>query len=149
MIRRATQDDLPRLLELAAAMHAESRFRIYRFVPEKVSVLLEQAIGGQLPSVVLVAERDGAVVGGIVGLCTEQWFSDQLVAQDLAIFMEPRHRGGMAAARLIGAFVEWATEQGAVTTELGINTGVEVERTALLYGRLGLRLTAHLYVKEN
>lgn len=149
MIRRATPDDLPRLLELAALMHAESRFRVYRFVPEKVEALLAQAIEGALPGVVFVAERDQVVVGGAIGLCTEQWFSDQLVAQDLAIFMDPRHRGGMAAARLIAAFVEWAGAQGAVTTELGINTGVEVERTALLYGRLGLRLAAHLYVKEN
>jgi len=150
VIRRATVADLGRLVELARKMHAESRFRIYRFAEQKVRDMLQGLIDSPETGLVMVAvdRTTGEIVGGMAAMCVEQWFSDEKVAQDLALFVDPDKRGGIAAARLVDEFLGWAYDMGAVTAELGINTGVRVERTALLFERMGMARTAYLYVKE-
>lgn len=150
MIRRAVAADLERLVALAALMHAESRFRIFRFAPHKVRAVLQGLIDSPDGGLVLVAVDDetGEIVGAMALLCAEQWFSDELVVQDFGLFVDPKHRGGVAAVRLVAEGERWARERGARTYELGINTGVAVERTARLFERRGLIRTALLYVKE-
>lgn len=150
MIRRAVASDLEQLVELARRMHAESRFRIFRFVDAKVRNMLQGLIDSPDMALVLVAVdgQTGEVIGAIAAMCVEHWFSDQKVAQDVGLFVDPDRRGGMVAARLVKEFEAWARSMGALTGELGINTGVHVERTAALFERLGLERTAYLYVKE-
>jgi hypothetical protein len=131
-------------------MHAESRFRIYQFAEQKVRDMLAGLIGSPDTALVSVAidRNTGEIAGGIAALCVEQWFSAGKVAQDVALFVDQDKRGGIAAASLIDEFIVWAREMGAVTAELGINTGVRIERTALLFERMGLARAAYLYVKE-
>lgn len=150
MIRRAVAADLEALVVLARRMHEESRFRIYRFAQQKVRDMLQGLIDSPDTALVLVAidRNTGVVIGGIAAMCVEQWFSDQKVAQDLALFIEPERRGGLLAARLITEFMTWARSMGALTGELGVNTGVHTERTAALFERMGMARTAYLYVKE-
>ncbi len=149
MIRRALAADLERLVALAELMHAESRFRIFRFAAPKVRNVLQGLIDSPDAGLVLVAvDETSTIVGAIALLCAEQWFSDERVVQDFGLFVDPKHRGGLAAVRLVAEGERWARERGARTYELGINTGVQVERTARLFERRGLARTALLYVKE-
>lgn len=133
MIRPATIDDLPRLLALSRAMHAESRYSVLSFSHDKVLDMLMLVMQRGL---VLVAERDGQIIGGFAGVVEPHWFSDDLIATDLGLFVEPGKRGGFAAAALVGAFLEWAERRGAKMTDILINTGVRVEDTAKLFNRL-------------
>ncbi len=150
MIRRAVAADLPRLVALAQLMHAESRFRIFRFSERKTHNLFQGLIDSPDTALVLVAVDDetGEIFGALALLFTEQVFSEDCFVPDVGLFVDPAHRGGMAAARLVAEGERWARERGALTYELGINTGVAVERTARLFERRGLERTALLYVKE-
>lgn len=134
MIRAATLSDLPRLVAMGAAMHAESRYAVLGYAPEKVDAMLRMAMER---GKVLVAERDGKIIGVFAGICEEHWFSHDLIATDLALFVEPGQRGGFAAAALVDAFLAWAFGRGAVMTDILINTGVRTEATARLFDRLG------------
>jgi GNAT superfamily N-acetyltransferase len=69
----------------------------------------------------------------------EHWCSTDLVATDLALFVEAEFRGSMLAARLIVAYLRWARDIGAKLITAGVSTGVHVEQTAQLYERLGMR----------
>lgn len=146
MIRSATIDDLPAMLELGARMHLESRFRDLPYDLAKVADVLSSLIDGA--GLVLVAEMHGRVVGGIVGMVVEHWFSRVKVAQDFALFIEPEHRGSMLAVRLLARYEAWAREQGAHAVEMGINTGVHVEQTARLLELRGFSQAAVLMAKE-
>ncbi len=145
MIRQAAIADVPRLVELGAQMHAESpRFSRLAFDAEKLAAFLGSAVNA--PHVlVLVAERDDQIVGGFVGLALEHWCSRDLVATDLALFIEPRKRGGLIASRLVRAYLDWAERRGAKLIQLGITTGVATLATERLYEVLGLSRCGSIY----
>lgn len=136
-IRVATIDDLPRILVLGELLHQESpRWSRLSFNRAKAGHLIASLIM-EPHGVVFVAERDGVVVGGIAGMATPHWSSDDIVAQEVSFFMDPGARGNMMAVRLICALMAWGEKRGAKWLQAGTSTGLDPERTAGLYERLG------------
>lgn len=139
MIRPATPEDIPALLDIGEAMATESpRFSRMRFSRGKLAANLAALIGAD-HGFVVVAERDGALAGVMVAVISPHWFSDDLQASDLALYVRPEARGTLAAARLVRAYTTWARQRGALLLQAGVTTGVHTEETARLYERLGYR----------
>jgi GNAT superfamily N-acetyltransferase len=138
-LRDATLDDVPALLALGQRMHAESpRFSLIEFDSDRLQMTLEQILaapGGFL----MVGEHDSAIAGVMVALATQHWCSRDIVASEMALFVEPEFRGSMLGARLIRRYVTWARALGARLVTAGISTGVHVEETARLYEAVGMR----------
>ncbi|MEJ2895811.1 GNAT family N-acetyltransferase [Bordetella avium] len=137
MIEPAKKDDVPAMVELGRLMVEESpRWRRLRYSPERVGNTLTALI--ESPSgLVLIARRQGLVVGGIVASVGQPWLSDELVAEEHVLFMHPQYRASIIPARLIAAMVAWAKGKGCRWVEAGIASGVHPERTAGLYKTLG------------
>lgn len=136
-IRPAKETDLPRILDLGEALHEESpRWRQLSFSHSRAEAFLRMCLTDPR-GVIFVAERDGVVVGGIAGWAEQHWSSEDIVAQEISFFMAPEARGGLAATRLICALRAWAEIRGAKFLQAGTSTGLEPERTAGLYERLG------------
>jgi GNAT superfamily N-acetyltransferase len=146
MIRPAKHSDVPRLIELGTLLHATTSYSTMSFCPDKSAVFLHELINGH--GVVFVAEVRGEVVGGMAGAVTDQWFSNDLIAYDYSLFVEPSKRNGVIALRLIQAFKEWAKLKGAKQIYMGIGTGVSVEGTTRLYESQGLRNIGPLLMME-
>ena len=139
MIRSATPEDIPRLIELGRLMHAESpEFSAMQFDPERLTFSIRAAMFSPL-GFVRVADVAGLVVGGIVAMASPHYFSADFVTCDLALFVERQHRGGMTAARLIANYRDWGRALGAKKVQLGVMTGVDSEMVAGLCERLGAR----------
>lgn len=137
MIRPACASDIPRMVELGRAMHGESPvFRRLAFDAQRLAGTIGRAIDSD-SGFAFVSEHDGMVVGGFLAMVTPHWFSSDLVACDLALFIDPEYRGGMAAVRLISAYVDWAKSRGAALIQIGVMTGVNVDKTEALLHRLG------------
>lgn len=135
MIRPATPDDIPRLVELGRLLHSTSRYADQAYDDGIAGGFFEQLISGV--GVVFVAERDCVVIGGLAGGITEQWFSTELLAFDYSFFIEPGARHGITATRLVNAFTHWAKARGANRVQIGITTGINVEGTARFYRAQG------------
>ena len=146
MIRPAKHSDVPRLIELGTLLHATTSYSTMSFCPDKSAAFLHELINGQ--GVVFVAEVRGEVVGGMAGAVTDQWFSNDLIAYDYSLFVEPSKRNGVIALRLIQAFQEWAKLKGAKQIYMGIGTGVSIEGTTRLYESQGLRNIGPLLMME-
>ncbi|MNO20209.1 hypothetical protein D3C76_99580 [compost metagenome] len=146
MIRPATHDDIPRLVELGALLHGTSSYSNSSFNPQKVATLLGNLIDGQ--GVVFAAVVNGQVVGAFAGGVSEQWFSDDLLAYEYSIFIEPSKRHGVIALKLVLAFQAWAKAKGAKEIHMGITTGISVEGTSRLYRRLGFTYVGPLFKME-
>ena len=145
MVRSATIDDVPVLVALGERMHAESpRFSRLAFDAGKVQALLASAVNAP-HMLVLVAGRGSDIAGGFVGLIAEHWCSRDLIATDLALFIDPAKRGGIYASRLVRAYLDWAEIKGAKVTQLGITTGVNTLATERLYEALGLARCGSIY----
>lgn len=145
MVRDATLDDIPAMVALGAIMHAESRYSFMAYDGEKVAATLRSLISGGFAR---VHERDGEIDGGMVGYMSEAWFSRAKVAAELALFVTPGKRGGMAAWYLLSEFSAWAENQGAQEITLAITTGVKVEETGRMYQRLGFEQVGGVFKRR-
>jgi GNAT superfamily N-acetyltransferase len=149
IIRPATVDDVPRVLELSAGIFNESHYpQVCTYNPEKVAHLVSHMIATPDEYFLHLAEKDGAIIAMYAGLLTEYYFSNDRMAVDLALFVDPTKRGSLAAVRLIQAFEDWAFERGAKEICPATSTQVAPERTAQLYHLLGYEVVGNLFKKR-
>lgn len=147
MIRRATRADVPALGRLGALLlRAHYEFDPLRFMApgDQTEEGYGWFLGTQLrdpESVVLVADRGGAVVGYVyAGLEPQSWKELREACgfiHDVAV-EDPARRAGVATA-LVRAAVDWLRERGAPRVVLWT-----AERNAAaqqLFARLGFRRT--------
>ena len=147
VVRRATRADLPALGRLGAhLMRVHYTFDRKRFIapvgnPESGYA---QFLGSQLDAddvMVLVAERDGAVVGyvyaGIEPLSWKELRDAAGFVHDIVVD-ETARRAGVAGA-LMDAAVAWVREQGVANVMLW--TAAPNEGAQRLFERLGFRRT--------
>lgn len=146
MVRPATFDDIPAMVRLGRQMHGESRFRPISFSDAKLAATLAGLLTNRM--CVLVAERAGDIVGVFLGVVTEYYFSEEKLAIDLALFVEPTARGGFTGAALVRAFIGWAKGNRIQHVELGVSTGVMVDETAALFEKLGFKRQGMLFTME-
>jgi GNAT superfamily N-acetyltransferase len=144
-IRRATTEDWPALLEMGARAHEESpRFSRMLFSPRRCNALFSSVLSSPTGATFL-AERNGAVLGALVGLVSPHYMSDSLVASEIFFYVHQEYRGGRTASVLIDAYTNWAESLGAVDIALGVSSGLDVDRVAAFYEHKGFARqgTAH------
>lgn len=143
MIRNATDRDFAELIRLGMAMHEESRYARFDFDAGKLERLFVIALDRGFLKVYEGA--DGMLAGGMLAMSSEMWFGRDLQTFDLALFIEPGKRGGVAAVRLTRAYVEWAQTIGAKEIGIGTTTGVNPEMSGRLFESLGFERVGAVY----
>ncbi|MEM9436927.1 MAG: GNAT family N-acetyltransferase [Pseudomonadota bacterium] len=139
VIRAATLRDVDALVDLGRAMHAASRYAVYEYDAARAAAFARDfALDGRRTACI-VSEQDGTISGMIAGEISSLMFSSLKVATDVIFYVAPERRGSTDALRLVRALLQWAKDQGAVEASFATSTGVEVTRTARLYGRFGFR----------
>ncbi|HWU35464.1 MAG TPA: GNAT family N-acetyltransferase [Methylovorus sp.] len=141
-VRKALGSDIPTLCRLGKLYHAESQYQQLPFSAYKLSVMIATLMRND--ECVLVLEKSGQVIGGVLGVVFDHWFSTAKVAMDYCIYVLPEHRRGRSGAMLIKAYVEWAKLQGAEVIQMGISSGIKQDRTLKLYQKLGGRVVGSL-----
>ena len=145
MIRPANADDIPRLVDLGAVMHCESpRFRDFAYQPARVASMLEWLMGSPQGLVLVADQQFEGVIGGLMAMAMPHYACELVQASDLAFFVHPDYRGGTAALRLVDGYRAWAHSIGAEPS-IGVNTGVQPERTARLLAALGAEQTGTIW----
>jgi GNAT superfamily N-acetyltransferase len=145
LVRPAAHGDVGAIVAMGARMHAESAYSFLPYDAEKVRRCVLEHIAHPETLCAFVAVDGGAPVGMMGGYISEYFFCGEKIASDMVVYVEPGRRGTLAAARLIGAFREWAAARGAREICLGISTGREPARTGRFYERLGLRPVGGVY----
>lgn len=143
-IRPATEADVPYLIMLADVMLAESSFSSVPFDPEAFALTVIRLLDGQ--QFVMLAEKDGQIIGAMLGVATPFAFSYAMMAQDIALFVHPGARGRMISVRLIREFEKWAKERNCLQIRPVVSSGCEA--ACRLYGLLGYRPVGVSFVKE-
>jgi len=146
-MRRAAHLDVPRLMELGAAMHAESRYARFALSPLKVEAGFRAMIDSK-NAIVLV---DGDPVHSMfVGYASAFWWGDELESFDVLLYVSPERRGGMSALRLIRGYIAAAQSIGVSDIKIGTSTGIDSERTMRFFERMGFQnMGAGLHFTES
>lgn len=146
-IRGATMRDVDRIVQLGAAMHAESRYAIYPYDTGIAERLAVDHITDGLTRCCILSETDGTVTGMIGGQIAPMIFSPTQAAHDTIFYVDPTRRGSFDAIRLIRAFEGWAEAKGAAEITLATSTGLTVDRGAALFRRLGYAQVGSVFTK--
>lgn len=142
LVRTACSEDVPQVVELAQEMVKDTPFSEVKKEKIEQIITIPRAIS-------LVAEtEDKKIVGFFCGLLDKQFFTDQIRAMDLALFVKEEYRGSSASIKLIRKFESWAKEKGATQVWLGQSVGHNIEQTKNFYERLGYKTMGVNTLKE-
>jgi GNAT superfamily N-acetyltransferase len=149
-----TAEDIPEIVELGRAMHAESpRYRRLNYDPNKVANQVRSMVTGTLTTQpqggAFVAVKDGKIIGMIGGYVAETFFGHDKVASDYAFYITPsERRKGRTALGLLLAFEKWAVAQGVVDIVPGVSTMIETQRTRQFFEKLGYEHYGEAMIKR-
>ena len=133
MIRRATAEDVPQLLDLAREEHAASRLAGTPFDVRHAATNFAQVVNG-LASAVFVSENEGALHGLFAGLVQMNLHNRYTTAYELMWFATDG--SGM---KLLAAFKDWAGRMRATSLVVhGFSGMVDEARMTRAMGRKGL-----------
>lgn len=142
MIRPALLSDIPALLDLGEAMHAESRYA--KFVYDRAQ--FERTLMATVDNgVSQVCEMENGIVGGLIAFVSPQFFGPDLMSADLGLYITPEFRRGALASRLIQAYIQGAMAHGVTDIRIGCSTGMNLDA---LYEANGFRRVGGLFALE-
>lgn len=154
IVRPATEADIPRIVEMARRFYPESPYPpLYGPMADQQSAGLAlvamNGYGDTIdPGVMLVAE-DGDQIVGMVCLSADRATFNPAVrtTNELVFWVEPEHRGGMAAVRLLKAAEAEAKAKGFEVNRMAVLSSSPAQAAAL-YERMGYVQTETYYSKR-
>ena len=111
MIIRATEDDIPRLVEMGKQSAACTNPG-EEYAPERVEGFLRGFIPSDL-GCVFIYEYGGVAVGWIAAGKYPNWYTTGDIVLVLSIWVDPKFRGGRVSTELLGELETWAKSKGA------------------------------------
>ncbi len=145
-------DDLPHIVTLARAAHADSRYGYIPFSEEKVRARAGEALAEDAPKVILLAFRGEEPVGMLGLTIGEYMIGTDVKLASIHNFTVLRHvraalSGGKVAIGLMRGAQRWAEAQGAKELSLHVSSGVDLQRTHKLAQRMGFEFVGGNYAK--
>jgi RimJ/RimL family protein N-acetyltransferase len=125
-------------------MHSESEFQSLHWNEEKVLNWLRKNV--ESPNrFVYCAYDENTIAGVFIGSISEFYFGNDRLASDLLWYVGEEYRGTRIGIRLLKEFQKWATEQNVDRIQVGISSGMSMERTGALLERMGFSQIGGLY----
>ena len=147
-IREATQEDLLDVIIAAKNFSKEASQKSWaKFDTNKTNLLFKQLVDSEF-GFVYIALHENEVVGGLISMITEMPINDFRVAQELMLWIDPNHRNGKTAPKLIDKYVEWAKEKDCSFVRLSEIDNVLNSKAGILFRRKGFEPVETAYVKE-
>ncbi len=146
--REITNKDFPALCDLGQMMHEEGSYSHLKFSKARLLETFKRYMNDP-DRIGIVAMQGDKPCGMIGGYVSKYYFSDELVAGDIAWFVVPEYRGSRVGLHLLDAFEDWAKSKGVSELRIGISTGVNMEAFDRLMKKRGYSMVGANYRLEN
>lgn len=147
MIRTGKFKDINGMIRVCHLAHEES---VSMHVPIDEAELRKtlQVIVNSREHCCFVTEIDGQIEGLMLGVSNPLWYSRKKQAADLFLYTTEKGRG--TGHLLMRRYISWAKRQpGVKEIMIGINSGIDYERTIELYKRMGAtQIGAMFYIER-
>jgi N-acetylglutamate synthase-like GNAT family acetyltransferase len=111
MIRKANKFDVDRIIEMLINYREQSPLNVLRLANDReyIEQMLSNILAGV--GVIFVSEKDGVLIGMLIAAKFPNIWNPQIMqCSEIAYWVEPEHRGGTTAYRLIAAYVSECEE---------------------------------------
>tara|TARA_R110000822_G_scaffold21552_2_gene68081 strand:- start:175 stop:627 length:453 start_codon:yes stop_codon:yes gene_type:complete len=146
--REIRSEDFPSLCVLGALMHGESSYSHLKFSKPRLLEIFNLYMSDPNRAV-FIAIRDGEPLGLYAGYLSKYYFSDELVANDIAWFVIKERRGSRVGLRLLSCFETWAKDRGASEVRIGYSTDINPVAFDSLMQKRGYSRVGANYRLEN
>lgn len=144
VLRNYDAQDISAMIELTAQFLSEDRgsegyvnhFKALDFNPKKLQDALNRGLNNPHFFCSLITE-DEEIVGGLCATIGAPFYSSDLIAYDEIFYIRPDFTNLKAVFRLVGRYVNWARDTGAVECRLCSSTGFNQHGFTILCKRLG------------
>ena len=137
-----TEADLDAMIDMAHAVHAESRYKDFPFDAEAYRASWQAKLTGKPNQYgLLLAELDARPVGMLLAQVGRNLFFSGLAAQCTLLYVRPENRGGMAAVKLLHGFRRWAENRKARSISVHVTAGIDTERVDRFLEHMGMERT--------
>tara|TARA_R110001592_G_scaffold131052_1_gene344642 strand:- start:17130 stop:17585 length:456 start_codon:yes stop_codon:yes gene_type:complete len=147
-VSSSLKGDFNRIKELFPTIQAETRYKDFSINYEKLENLYHNQFAEDPVVKVFYALEGDELVGFGAFVITAHYFTDQLIASDIIVYVRPERRGSLAAVKLLKNYILWADQQNASHITLGISTGIHPEKTKRFYERLGFKTIGTMHCLE-
>ena len=135
-----TVEEIPEMVLGAMMMHAESpHYKDLEFDQHKVAIWIYSYVTDEDKNVWIVRDPRGELVGGMFARISEVFLGPAKIAHEETLYVRPHFRGSTVATELVKTFIDWAQEKGAVRAMIGSTVGIDDERVASFYGKMGFK----------
>jgi len=144
--RVARVDDLGVVLAMAERFVGASQYHVWAVDPERVAALFD--VCRQTGAVLLAVDvdREEVAAGMLAFFVADHPLTGERYAEELAFWVEPEHRGGTAARRLIARASEYARQRHASC--LKMSQPESSPAVGALYQRAGFVAVEHTWVQR-
>ena len=145
VIRRATLDDLQRVVGMFAEFVSSSQYA--RYVGNDsahATKMMTRIIEGADCALFVADSSDNGVIGMLGVMAFIQPFSGELVASELFWWLDPKHRGN--GVWLLRRAENWAREYGA--KRLSMMAPIDKQRVAEIYSAIGYQEVERVFQRD-
>lgn len=140
MIRRAESKDFDAIMALGRELHEK-----IGGLPEIDDRGCRMLLAGSLAHkrrLILVSERNGVITGFMFCMVEELFYSKAKYASDVILYAND----GFSGALMVRRFMRWAKTMSVAQIQLGVSSGLNVDRLERLYQKLGLAKAGALFI---
>lgn len=151
VLRLATTDDKPRLIEMSARFLLGSPYGAFfdnQATPDSIAVLIDNVLilGAIIVAEIeIVDEHRRELVGMLAIVALPHPLTGRKYADEIAWWVEPEHRGGTLGPKMLRAAEDWATRNGANMVKMVAPAGSDV---GSFYERIGYSVVETAYIKR-
>ena len=128
-VRRATEADIPDIVEMGRQLHADSNFANMVFDPDMAADHVRRFVDSDW-CCVLLAVDSRRTLGFVSGQLGRAMFGPELIAQEDLFFVKPDVRGTKAgvARMLLRDFCYWAADHGPARISIDNTAGADDDK---------------------
>ena len=148
IIRDATQEDVLDIVLAVKQFCKEIPHPAWtKFNSNKVNNLVAQLVESE-NGFVKIVENEEEIVGALIAVVSELPINDIWFSQELMFWIDPEHRKGRTAIKLIDDYVEWSEKRGCSFTRLSGLDSILDKKAGTLFKRKGFKSVETAYIKE-
>lgn len=143
MIRKATMDDMPRLIQMGRHFIGQTGYQRHIAANDIQMQVLAHHLMTNENTTIFAFERDGELIGMLGCMIFDHPVSGEKIASEVFWWVEPESRG--VGFDLLRQFEKWAKAKGAAKMQMGAPAGTTVGK---FYERLGFLEVETLYQRD-